>query len=360
MIAIPTEYTVGAASELVLYALLGVVTGLVAVVYSRTVYRTIDVLNRLPGVWSRVLTAALLVAGLDIVFRSSLWGRGPETLSLDIITQHGALFLIALAFAKLLGTAATLAAVRCGGVFTPALFIGATLGGGVAVAASNALPQFEIVPGAFALVGMAGLVAGSTHAPLTAIMIVFEMTSDYALILPLMLCGAVAYITARRLSPESIYSEWLRRRGEPIVAGHDTAVLERLVVRHAFNNNPHVIGESATVPQIVEAIGASPQIEFPVIDTELELVGMITYDDLRTVLTQTDRLAPVVVAGDLASQQYEAVTPDDTLRVALQRMGIRGGHQLPVVDPVNPKRLLGLISRQEILTAYDREVLRES
>jgi CIC family chloride channel protein len=109
----------------------------------------------------------------------------------------------------------------------------------------------------------------------------------------------------------------------------------------------------------VAAISASPQIEFPVLDSELRLAGMITYDDLRTVMTEADALAPVILAGDLASQQYERVTPDDSLRTALQKLSVRGSHHIPVVDANGQDRLLGLISRTEILGAYDRELLRE-
>ncbi len=359
VIEIPTQYVVGSASELIFYALLGVATGIVAAIYTRGVYRTADALQRLPSGWQRIALAAIIVGTLDIMFRDALWGRGHESLSFDIISQHGALFLIALAAAKLVATSVTLAAARCGGVFTPALFIGATLGGGLGMVAARALPQFTIVPEAFALVGMAGLVAGATHAPLTAIMIVFEMTSDYALILPLMLCGAIAYITARRIHPESIYSEWLVRRGINLHAGRDTAVMERLHVRDSYDNDPHVIGEGATVPQIVKAIGASSQIEFPVLDADLKLVGMLSHDDLRTVITDTDRYASVILAGDLASQVFERVTLNDTLGTALQKLAVRGAHYVPVVADDDPYRLLGVIGRKEVLAAYDRAGLRE-
>ena len=359
VIAIPAEYGVGSPGELVLYALLGVITGLVAVLYSRAVNSGDKLVGGPRLIWHRIVIGALVVGALDVVFRSDLWGRGHESFSFAMIGDRTALFLIALAFAKLAATAITLAVTRAGGLFTPALFIGATLGGGLAVAGGQFIPGFTIEPEAFALVGMTGLIAGSTHAPLTAIMIVFEMTSDYALILPLMLCGAVALITAKRVYPESIYSEWLVKRGENIHRGRDTAILERLKVRDSFNNDPNVIGENASVPQIVTAITASAQIEFPVLDDELNLVGMISQDDIRTVLSDAQALAPVVLAGDLAHQQYESVTPDDSLRTALQKLAVRGSHHIPVIEGEAGGRLVGLISRQEILAAYDRELLRE-
>ncbi len=359
VIAIPTEYGVGSPAELVLYALLGVVTGFVAVLYSRAVNSGDRLLGGPRLVWYRIVAGAAVVGVLDVIFRADLWGRGHESFTFAMIGDRTALFLIALAFAKLAATAITLAVTRAGGLFTPALFIGATLGGGLAVAGGELVPGFTIEPEAFALVGMTGLIAGSTHAPLTAIMIVFEMTSDYALILPLMLCGAVALITAKRIYPESIYSEWLVKRGENIHRGRDTAILERLKVRDSYNNDPNVIGENASVPQVVSAITASSQIEFPVMDKDLKLLGMISQEDIRTVLADAHTLSPVLLAGDLAHQQYEWVTPEDSLRTALQKLAVRGSHHIPVVEDERRDMLLGLISRQEILAAYDRELLRE-
>lgn len=358
VIEIPQTYGLGSPIEFFFYALLGIATGLVAVLYTRSIYRAGDVLGRFGDRWKQILVAGALVAGLNIIFRADLWGQGHETLDVGIISQREWYFLLALALAKLVATSFTVSAARCGGLFTPALFIGATLGGGLA-AAGNRYLGLTLVPEAFALVGMAGFVAAATHAPLTAIMIVFEMTSDYELILPIMLCGAIAYITGRRVYPESVYSEWLTRRGETIAHGQDTAMLERLRVRGNFNGDPHVIGESATVDQLLQAISASTQTEFPVVDQQLRFRGMLTYNDLRRVLTDAQELGPLVVAGDLVDENPTTVTPEDTMRTALQRLAVRGSHYIPVVDSTDPGRLLGLIGRQDIFTAYDRALLQE-
>ncbi len=358
VILIPTEYAVGGASELVFYAILGVITGLVAVWYTRGTYLAGDLLQKFKSPVAQVLIAAAVIGVLNVAFRSDLWGKGHESLTLEILSERTGWFLIALAGAKLVAIGVTLGATRSGGAFTPALFIGATLGGGLGILATQYVPGFTIEPEAFALVGMAGLVAGATHAPLTAIMMVFEMTSDYALILPLMLTGAIAFITARRLYPESIYSEWLVRKGENITFGQDVSVMERLNVRECYDRNPDVIGESATVAQILQSIGSSGQTEFPVLDADRALVGMITYDDLRTIMSQADALAPIVMAGDMASTDFETVSPDESLLAALQKLAVRGRHHLPVVDPHKPDKLLGLLNRQDLLTAYDRELLR--
>ena len=359
VIAIPEEYGMGSPLELIPYALLGITMGVVSVLYSRSVYRTGDALARFPNRWTQVALAALAIGALNVAFRSDLWGHGHESLSIGLIGQREAYWLIALAFAKLAATSFAISVTRAGGVFTPALFIGATLAGGLAVAAETIFPHWVIQPEAFALAGMAGLVAGSTHAPLTAIMIVFEMSGDYALILPIMLCAAIAFITAKRIHPESIYSEWLQRRGEKIHYGRDVAVLEGLTVRRIYNREPHIIRENATIPEIMAAMGHSAQTEFPVLDAEHRLVGMLEYNDLRTVFSSMESLTPVLVAADIANEEIEPVTPADSLRTALQRMGVHGAHSVPVVEPGDSGKLLGTINRQEVYTAYDRELLRQ-
>jgi CIC family chloride channel protein len=354
VVAIPTEYGMGPAAELLLYAGLGIAAGIVSVVYTRGLYRAGDFLQRFRSRWVQVGIAALVVGALAVVFRADLWGRGHESLTLEIIGRRTPLFLVALALAKLAVTAFAISAARAGGVFTPALFIGATLGGGLAGAANGLLPQWAIQPEAFALAGMAGLVAGSTHAPLTAIMIVFEMSGDYGLILPIMLCAAVAYLTARRIHPESIYSEWLRRRGERIDHGRDANVLERLTVERAYSRTALTI-----IPDILDTMGRTSQPEFPVLDPRGGLVGVIGYGDVGAVLAELEALRPVLVAADIANTEIEPVTPGDSLRTVLQRLGVHGGHSLPVVDSTMAGRVLGVISRQGIYTAYDRELLAE-
>ncbi len=359
VIDIPQEYSMGNPAQLALYALLGITTGVVAVLYTRGVYATSDGLRRVPNRWVQVAIAAVVVGTLNIVFRADLWGKGHEVLTIGLIGQRPAYLLIALAFAKLTATAFALSAVRAGGVFTPALFIGATLGGGLAIAPAALFPSWGVQPEAFALAGMAGLVAGATHAPLTAIMIVFEMSGDYQLILPIMITAALAYITARRIYPHSIYSEWLERRGERIDYGRDVNVLERLTVRRVYNREPDTIAENAPLPDILRTLSRSAQTEFPVLDADGRLVGMMAYADIRTVLSQMDSLAPVLVAADIAHEDAERVTPSDSLRTALRRLGVHGSHAIPVVEPGDEGRLLGTVSRQEIFTAYDRALLRE-
>ncbi|HEX4632304.1 MAG TPA: chloride channel protein, partial [Gemmatimonadales bacterium] len=235
VLALPTAFSIGSAWELLLYAGLGVLCGCVSVLYSRGVWKAQDLFARLSHPWMRVAAGALIVGGLDLAFRADLWGHGHQSLDLSVMMGRTAFFLLALTAAKLIATAATFGAGGVGGVFTPALYIGATLGAAYGIASQHVFPMTSESPSALAVVGMAGLVAGATHAPLTAIMMVFEMTGDYGLILPLMLTSVLAYGVARRLHPESIYTEWLVRRGVVLSQGADAAVLARVAVIECIN-----------------------------------------------------------------------------------------------------------------------------
>lgn len=359
VIALPSEFGLHSAWELLLYVGLGLITGLVAVLYSRGVWKAQDAFRRLRRSSLQVILGAVLIGALDVGFRADLWGHGHESLDIGIVASRSALFLVALALAKLVATAVTFGAGGTGGVFTPALFIGGTLGGACGVAAATLLPSWHLAPGAVALVGMAGLVAGATHAPLTAIMMVFEMTRDYGLILPLMLASVFAYLIARRLHSESIYTEWLVRRGVVLSHGADATLLARITVAECFNREPVTVREEAGLKAILALTHESRQTEFPVASADGRLAGMLSREAVREALESGDHLAQVLVAADLIRLHADRVTPDDSLLTALRRFGAHDVDYLPVVDADTGEWLLGIVSRQDLMAAYERELTTE-
>jgi chloride channel protein, CIC family len=360
VIALPSEFNIHSPWELLLYVGLGLVTGCVAVLYSRGVWKTQDAFRRVGSPTLQVILGALVVGALNVGFRADLWGHGHESLNIGIVASRTALFLLALALAKLVATAVTFGAGGTGGVFTPALFIGGTLGGACGIAASRLLPSWHLAPGAIALVGMAGLVAGATHAPLTAIIMVFEMTGDYGLILPLMLTSVLAYATARRLYPESIYTEWLVRRGVVLSHGADATLLAHVSVAECFNREPVTVPEDADLRTVVALTQQSRQTEFPVVSADGRLAGMLSREAVREAREEADHLAHVLVAADLMRVRGEQVTPDDSLLTALRRLGNEDVDYLPVVDAVSRQALLGIVSRQDLMAAYERELTTEA
>ncbi len=353
---IPQQYGYALAREVFLfYPLLGVAAGLASALYVRLYFLADDLARRLPVPRAALPWLGGAVTGV-LVFLSHglLVGYGHLAVHLEVFGRMAWYALLLLAVGKMVATGVTLNFGGSGGVFTPSLYVGAATGGAFGAALAALFPRLGLHPEAYALVGMGALVAGATDAPVTGILIVFEMTNDYAIVLPLMLATVICYVVARRLEPDSLYSGWLRRRGERIEHGADRDVLAGLRVADAYDADPQVIGEAATVTDILRHLGRSEQSYFPVIDDAQRLVGMITLADLGRLATEHRDLEALLVAGDVA-RPTEVVAPEDSLLEAIRKMGVRGAPAVPVVDPVSG-RLLGLVGRQNVLSLYERVV----
>jgi CIC family chloride channel protein len=224
--------------------------------------------------------------------------------------------------------------------------------------AQTMIPSFGLHPQARGLVGMAGLVAGANRAPITAIFMVFEMTDDYGLVLPLMLVSVIAYATARRFAPYGLYDGWLERRGEHLAHGADRALMHRIQARDALEHRPVAIGPAATLADVIAAAGRTRHPTIPVVDDDHTLLGVITYADLRQAMLDRGELAPLLVAADLA-EPTEVVVPTDSLREVLRKMNARAIDVIPVVESEAKPVLVGVLSRAGVLAAYERELMHE-
>ncbi len=353
---IPQQYGYAHPSELILlYPLLGILCGIVAALFVRSYFWFGDFERRLRVPRSMVPWIGGATVGL-LVFASDgrLVGYGHLAMHADIFGRMAWYGLLALAVGKILATSITLNLGGSGGVFTPSLYIGAATGGAFGVALAHGLPSMGLHPEAYALVGMGALIAGATDAPITGILLVFEMTNDYAIVVPLMLTVVICHTVARKLSKDSLYSGWLRRRGESIEHGTDRDVLAGLHVYDAYEAAPQVIDEAAPVDELLSHLGNTGQMYFPVVDDAHALVGIITISELGQLARNGDHLGLLLLAGDIA-QPSESVSPADSLLEAIRKMGVRGAESIPVVDR-RSNRLLGLINRSHVLNLYERTV----
>jgi CIC family chloride channel protein len=353
---IPVEYSYGLTREVFLFfPLLGVLTGAVAALFVRVFFGAESVVKRLTlPRWVIPLVGGALVGLLVVASHGLLVGYGHLSVRLEVFGRMPWYALGSLALGSILATSITLNTGGSGGLFTPSLYVGAATGGAFGVALAQLLPNAPIRPEAYAIVGMGALVAASTHAPITGILLVFEMTNDYALVLPLMLATVISYLVARRLEPDSLYSGWLRRRGERIEHGTDETLLSNQRVRDAYDANAHTLGEQEPVGALVDRLGHDDQLIFPVVDDDHRLCGIIDLADLGRVAKDYGNLSSVVLAIDLA-RPTETVSPNETLLDAMRRMGVRGMSALPVVDPADG-RVLGVISRHHVLAVYERSI----
>jgi len=355
---IPPYGSIRAASIVFLYPLLGVACGLASALYSKMYFATADVFQRVRPLWIRPLAGGLAVGLLVYMGGGALAGTGHLAIPLEMFGGLAWYLLIGFSLAKMLATSLTLGSGGSGGLFTPTLFVGAAFGGGIGVLVRDLLPHFGVHPEAWGLVGMAGLIAGTVHAPITAIFMVFEMTDDYNLVPPLMIVSVIAYTTARRFAKHGLYDGWLARRGEQLAHGADRAIMHRLLVRDVMNAQPITVTPGATLAQVIAATSESRHTTIPVCDEDGVLQGVITFADLRLAMLDRGELAPLLLAADLA-EPTEVALAGDTLQTALAKLNARAADLLPVVRSEASPRLLGVLTREDVLASYERELMHE-
>lgn len=352
---IPVDYGYALSQELlVFYPFLGVVAGLMSVFFVRTYFKMESIGTRLrirPALLPWI--GGLVVGSLVLASDGQLVGHGHFAFRLDVFGRMPWTTLALLAIGSVIATSITLNTGGSGGLFTPSLFVGAATGGAFGVALTELFPALGLRPEAYALVGMGATVAAATGAPITGILLVFEMTNDYNIVLPLMLATVIAFLVARRFERDTLYSGWLRRRGEHLEHGTDRDVLAGLLVADAYDRAVPVAHEGVPVAELLDHLGRGDYIDFPVVDDERRFIGMITVADLGRIAKQQADEVPFLVAADVA-QPTEAVTPEDSLLVAIRRLGARGSPSIPVVNAGG--HLLGLVGRTHILSLYERAV----
>ncbi len=346
-------------SQILLYPLLGIACGLVSAFYSRAYMAAGEYGRRVRGPqWAWPLGAGAVVGLIVIASRGLLAGDGHLAIPESIFGGFAWYALLAIAFAKIVATVITLGFGGSGGVFTPTLFIGAALGGGLGVLGSQVLPDGLVHPHAWAFVGMAGMVAGATRAPLTAIFMVFEMTDDYTYVVPLMIVAVIAYTTAKRYSPHGLYDGWLAARDQHIAHGVDQSVMDHTHVTDALDRDVATVSAGASIDDLVAAAAATRHGVLPVVDDDGSLVGLVSHHMLREAILSRSSLDDVILAADLA-EPVESLAPTDSLRRALAVMNARGLDALPVVETRDGHTsFAGLLSRHEVLVVYERSLAR--
>ncbi len=266
-------------------------------------------------------------------------------------------WLLPLVFLKPLLTSITLAGGGSGGVFAPSLYLGATLGACVGLLANIWFPEYSNAPGVYAIVGMGAVVAGTTHGILSAILIVYEMTSNYQVILPIMAAAGLASLVSRAIQPESIYEKKLSRRGGSIARGHHLHGLDHIMVRDVMIREFPSLKHSDTVLEIIRVARANAHIESLPVMEDGKLVGIIRSSDLHRIL-DTDVAPHLVNAEDIASRSPVTVSPSENLVEALRDFGTRDVETLPVeVGTGANRRLVGLLLRNDVMRRYREEVL---
>ncbi len=337
--------------ELPLYILLGLFTGLIAVQYIKLIdgfHRLFD--HLLLPTWAKPAIAGILV-GLVGISLPQIFGVGYETIDhIFNAAPFPLALLIVLMVAKLILTPICVGSGFPGGVFAPALFIGATLGSAFGELAMRIFPQLGIVPAAMAMVGMAALLAGAVHAPLTATLLLFEMTNDYRIILPLMLTVMVSYLVSQQLQHESVYMLPIARKGLRIQRGRDVDLLETISVSQVMKPDITPLHESDSIRFAAEQLSHQRAHGLPVLDDNDHLVGILALQDIEDASLNNPDAKTV---GEICTRQMILTYPDETVGAALRKMSVRDIGRLPVVERNNPQHLLGVARRSDLIRAYE-------
>jgi CIC family chloride channel protein len=279
----------------------------------------------------------------------------PEKLHLQSRLGMTVLVLLGLAAAKLVATALTAGCGGSGGLFTPSLCFGALVGGAYGYSAHWLWPHLVSEHwGAYAAVGMAAVMAGTSHAPISAILILFEFTQNYDLILPVMLAAIIASLLARRLRRYSIYTEPLRGRGIELPWRMEEAVLAGLKAEDLARPDPDVLHPSDHYRKVVETFLSGRRQRLFVVGEDRRLLGAISLHDIKHVLEHPEALT-AVVAHDLMVPVGTVVTKDERLHRATQLFAQSDYERLPVVD--DEGRLLGVLAKRDLMAVYAQEVL---
>ena len=351
------EFALRGPVEIAFYMGLGVFAGVVGVAFTRTLYASEDLFEkvRLPG-YLLPMVGGAMVGGIAVFFPDVL-GLGYETIDMATHARLGWAMLAGLLLLKITATSITLGSGGSGGIFAPSLFIGAVTGGLIGCLVNGLFPDYAGPPGAYALVGMGAVVSATTHGPITAILIIFELTDDYKIILPVMSACVIATLVAGRLLPDSIYTLKLTRRGLRIVRGREVSILRSVRVNSVVAPHVDTLDAGATFDEIVALFQRSPQGSLPVVGLGCRLLGVIRTEDLKPHLLNRD-LGSLVLASDIMAPPDSVVYPDEDLEQALEKLASQPDQELPVVARDNADHLLGLLSQGDLLDRYEREIHR--
>lgn len=354
-------YPLNHASELLLYLLLGILAAILGVVLIRSLYWAEDVFENWRVPTPLKTSLGLVLTGLTGLLLAGEPVLGPglhligEAIGSDFQFTIG--LMAAMLALKLLATLFTLGSGNSGGVFAPSLFMGALLGGIVGQVGNGLWPSVVVHPGAYALVGMAAAFAGAARAPMSAILIVFEMSGDYRLILPLMLATVVATLVSELLFKESIYTLKLKLKGISLRHGRVEDVMHSVQVGEVLSQGETILA-SATLQEAEEFFRRARNRSVAMLDEKANLHGVLSLADVERAQDANIPGEAQISTIGTARADLQVAFADETVGEALVRMNARGLGLLPVVERANPSRLIGQVRRDDILRAYDLGLAR--
>lgn len=342
--------------ELILFGVLGLVCAIMGKFYVKVFYGMRNLFKRIPlPNWLKPAVGGLCL-GILAMFVPQVLGSGYGWVQAALYGNMALWVMIVIALAKILATSFTISSGGSGGVFAPSLVIGAMIGGAFGASAEMFFPLLTQDPRAYVLIGMAGFFAGVANAPIATLIMVSELTGNYGLLAPLMLVCVVAMLTMRK---NSIYEKQVAGRFDsPAHLGDFVIdVLEGITVAELADKGraPVCIPSGMPLPEILNLIATAKGAYYPVVNSEGLMTGIFSVTDIRRILNE-DIPAGLIIAEDISTREVMTTTPDEHLPQVMKRLTLRNLDEIPVVDPLQPQKVLYMLSRRSLLAYYAEQV----
>ncbi len=350
---LPETWSIVSFWEFPAFAILGLVSALAAILFMWSIMFTEDFVAKLPiPPWSRPAFAGILLGLIALAFPQVL-GVGYEATDAALSDSYPLWLLFALIVAKTAATAICLGGGFAGGVFSPSLFIGAMVGGAFGFLATHAFPDLSSGHGAYTMIGMGAVAGAVLGAPISTILMIFEMTNDYELTIAVMLATVIASIVTQQVHSRSFFAWQLERRGVSIRGGHQTGLMRRVKVSSVMDHRYSSVAPETPIAQVRLKLQAAPWGELFVVDDEGALCGVITYADLHEAAFDTSHDSELI-AANVARSVPAALLIGDHLEAAVKVFNVTGEPHVPVVADKKSMVMRGLVHEHEVMLAYQR------
>ncbi|MBF0542086.1 MAG: chloride channel protein [Nitrospirae bacterium] len=346
--------------ETPLYILLGLYLGVISVLFTKIFYWTKWKFEAIQiSEYIKPIIGAFIV-GVIGVFYPHVMTDGYDHIVEALKGNFVFSLMFALIFIKIIATSLSLGSGGAGGVFAPSLFIGAMAGGAFGAAVNYIFPEqitylYISQPGTYAAIGMGGFLAAATHAPLTGIFLMLELTGNYKVLIPVMLASVTGVFMATRIFKDSIDTVELTKKGVDLHEGKELTILKSLKVIDIMTKTFTSIDKDETLNHVIDLIIKGHGMYFPVVNSKMELYGIISINDIKSVVLD-DKIKQVVTAGQLSTEDVVVINSTDNLNEALEKLSMMDLDEMPVVDVFAHKKVLGMIRKSDILSTYNYEL----
>mgnify|MGYP003970982833 FL=1 len=344
-------------AEIIFYLILGILCGIVARLFTFIYFYVQQIFEEkitIPGLYKPAIGG--LIVGMISIFMPQILGNGYDVMEQALTGQMfwGLAFL--LVFMKIMCTSITLGSGGMGGIFAPSLFIGAMLGTAFGSSIHFIFPTLSASARTYSVVGMGAVAGAVMQAPLTNILMLFELTNDYTLILPIMATCIAASYTYQRFTKQSIYVQYLLNKGINIRHGREASIMNSIKVQDVMSTDITTIAQEMPFRKILETISYSKNFYFPVIDNKGDMTGILSFSDIREVIFE-EQLGDLIVAGELANTKVYSLTPQQNLNEAMEIFSKLDVDQLPVVRSEDKLKVIGMLTRGDMMASYNRAIL---